>query len=320
MGRRLVRAVWRWQRAEARRLGGPRGLRGGAVAFSQLFGSALQLTPHLHVLIPEGLWTGNSFVPLPPPRAEDVAGVLERLVRQLARDLQALEVPWPEEAVEALQLQAVQHRLPLPEPAACSARRQPRLAVREGFRLHADTAVHAHDRQGLERLCRYGSRGPLAEQRLSLLEDGRYGYRTKRGPTLILTGAELVKRLVALVPAGSRHLTSFHGVFAPRARLRPSLIPPAEEPAPSAPVLSTSPPWRATAAVSPRRPRLDWATLQRRTFGVDVWRCLCGGTRTVLAVVTSPRAAEEVLRNLGLLGPRALRPSGPGPPQLSLAV
>src|SRR5512132_1498070 len=69
------------------------------------------------------------------------------------------------------------------------------------------------------------SSGPLAEQRLSLLEDGRYGYRTKRGPTLILTGAELVKRLVALVPARSRHLTSFHGVFAPRARLRPSLIP-----------------------------------------------------------------------------------------------
>ncbi|MCU0698368.1 MAG: transposase [Myxococcaceae bacterium] len=32
-----------------------------------------------------------------------------------------------------------------------------------GFSLHADTSVHGHDRQGLERLCRYGSRGPVAE-------------------------------------------------------------------------------------------------------------------------------------------------------------
>ena len=60
----------------------------------------------------------------------------------------------------------------------------------KGFRLHADTAVHANDRQGLERLCRYGSRGPLAEQRLSPRDDGRYEYRTKRGATLVLTAAQ----------------------------------------------------------------------------------------------------------------------------------
>ena len=49
----LVRAIHRWQRREAKRLGeGP--ARGGAVSFAQLFGSAVQLTPHLHVLVPEG--------------------------------------------------------------------------------------------------------------------------------------------------------------------------------------------------------------------------------------------------------------------------
>src|SRR5687768_15660152 len=65
-----------------------------------------------------------------------------------------------------------------------------RLAVLEGFRLHADTAVHANDRQGLARLCRYGSRGPVAEERLSVREDGRYVCRTKRGPVLVLTAAQ----------------------------------------------------------------------------------------------------------------------------------
>ena len=37
----------------------------------------------------------------------------------------------------------------------------------------------------------HGSRGPVAEERLSRLEDGRYAYRTKRGPTLVLTAAQL---------------------------------------------------------------------------------------------------------------------------------
>ena len=52
--RALVRAVFRWQRASARALGVTEAVEGGAVSFLQLFGSALQLTPHFHVLVPEG--------------------------------------------------------------------------------------------------------------------------------------------------------------------------------------------------------------------------------------------------------------------------
>jgi hypothetical protein len=40
--------------------------------------------------------------------------------------------------------------------------KQPRCAFLEGFSLHANTHLHANDRQGLERLCRYGARGALA--------------------------------------------------------------------------------------------------------------------------------------------------------------
>ena len=47
------------------------------------------------------------------------------------------------------------------------------------------------------------------------------------GPTLVLTAAELVKRLVGLIPPRGTHLICFHGVFAPAARLRPSVIKPA---------------------------------------------------------------------------------------------
>jgi hypothetical protein len=40
--------------------------------------------------------------------------------------------------------------------------------------------LHANDRQGLERRCRYGARGALALERLSRTEDGRIASRMKR--------------------------------------------------------------------------------------------------------------------------------------------
>ena len=55
-----------------------------------------------------------------------------------------------------------------------------------------------------------------------------------------------------------------------------------------------------------------------RTFACDVWKCPCGGQRRVVALVTNPRTAEEMLRNMGLLHPRPLLPEARGPPQREL--
>jgi hypothetical protein len=81
----FVRALFAFQRRTARRLGVARPLT-GAVAFVQRFGSALQLTPHLHVLVPEAVFeeVGESALrlhPLPPPTDAEV----ERLAITVAR-------------------------------------------------------------------------------------------------------------------------------------------------------------------------------------------------------------------------------------------
>jgi hypothetical protein len=166
--RKLVRAILRWQRREARSLGAVGELFGAAVAFRQYFGSALQVAPHLHVLVPEGGWMGEGvFVPLPPPSAEQVGVVLGRLVRQLRKDLGGLSEEWPEDGLEVLWAEGVQHRLRLDEGDGERARPRRRVALAEGFSLHADTQVGASDREGLERICRYGSRSALALERLS---------------------------------------------------------------------------------------------------------------------------------------------------------
>ena len=279
------------------------------VGFLQLFGSALQLTPHLHVLLPEVQWvaTGEPVL-LPPPEDEEVEAVLHRLLRQLKARFEAVEGAWPEEELDKLQAEAAQHRLPLAEEVAPKKKAR-RLAVANGFSLHADTAVHAFDREGLRRLCGSGARGPVAEERLTRLEDGRYRWQPKRGPALTLTAEALVKRLVALLPPRGLHLTCFHGVFAPNANLRPTLMLAPQPPAPPPP-----------SGPKPMRPRLAWATALQRTFGIDVWTCHCGGRRTVRAIVTSRATAEAMLHSMGLSGAPRPRPAAHSPPQLSLSL
>lgn len=325
----LVRAVWRWQRRVAKHLGISNRLVGGAVAFVQWFGSNLQLTPHLHVLIPDALWNKENdgeggAQELPPPTDEEVESVLRRILTQLRAVLAETEGAYSEDDFESLQAEGIQANLALPMPRYPPQRGR-RTAVGLGFSLHADTWVHGNDRQGLERLCRYASRGPVAESRVSRRADGLYDYVTKRGATLTLSAEKLVRRLLALIPPSKIHLTSFHGVYAGHSSLRPLVMQQSQQKlntqdgadrergdiAPSQQTLieqeaMTGAQGEVEVELAqkrpscPKPPRLDWATLQARTFGTDVWVCPhCGGKRRVVALVTSPSRAREVLENLG---------------------
>jgi hypothetical protein len=111
---RLVQAVWRWQRSEARRHGATGALTGGGVCFWQYFGSSLQLTPHLHLLVAEAMWQADgTVVPVAAPSDEEVAGILARVLRAAKKDWADLEVEWPEDDFEELQQRAIQERLGL---------------------------------------------------------------------------------------------------------------------------------------------------------------------------------------------------------------
>ncbi len=184
----------------------------------------------------EALWTPTGeLVELPAPDTADVEGILVRVLRGAQKDFEDLEAPWPDDEYEAAQREALQRPLGLELPPSPPRRR---VAVGAGFSLHADTAVHGNDRQGIERLCRYGARGPVSESRLRRLEDGRYQYTPKKGVTFTLTAEALVRRLVSLVPPAKVHLTSFHGVYAPHAALRPRVTMP-PPPAPTSPSKET---------------------------------------------------------------------------------
>jgi hypothetical protein len=99
-----------------------------------------------------------------------------------------------------------------------------------GFSLHAGVDIPPHLREKLERLCRYVSRPPIAEERLTLTASGQVSYTLKTpyrdGTThIVLEPLDLMARLAALVPPPRMHLTRFHGLFAPHSKLRAAVTP-----------------------------------------------------------------------------------------------
>ena len=99
-----------------------------------------------------------------------------------------------------------------------------------GFSLHAGVAARAHEREKLQRLCRYIARPAVSEKRLSLLSNGHVRYELKTpyrdGTThVIFEPLDFIAHLVALVPKPRVNLTGFHGVFAPNSAHRAQVTP-----------------------------------------------------------------------------------------------
>ena len=99
----------------------------------------------------------------------------------------------------------------------------------------------------------------------------------------------MLERLAALVPPPRRPLLAYHGVLAPRAEWRSTIVP-------------TPAPDNARADAGARLPgRWTWARLLHRVFAIQVLVCdRCGGPRRILGTVTEPHAVRRVLAALGL--------------------
>ncbi len=85
-----------------------------------------------------------------------------------------------------------------------------------GFSLHAGVATRAHERDKLERLCRYIARPAVATKRLSMTRHGMVRYELKTpyddGTTHVLfEPLDFISRLAALVPKPRVNLTRLYG-------------------------------------------------------------------------------------------------------------
>ena len=313
----------------------------GAVCFTQRFDSLLRTNPHFHALVPDAVFVEESegkvqLLVLPKPRQVDVEWVVARIARRAAPLLAKLDGdPRPPDALDRLRLEQLEllPAAPVQEPPV--GRLTARLA---GFSLQAATHLHGNDRAGLEALCRYALRPPVPLSRLSRRSDGNLELRLKRPlhhgkPRLTLEPITLMRRLAGLVPPPRVHQTHHFGVLASHAGLRPCVTPRSPKKSGSLRLsesaaqrelpLTQRPAWSEPEvgelspllkAPSPRARTLDWQTLLARTFGDDVHACRkCGGPLEIVAYVTEPEKASELLEKLGITAsePRLARARAP---------
>ena len=205
------------------------------------------------------------------------------------------------------------------EAAAPRALERPFTAEKDGWSVHAGAVVEAGRTEKLEKVCRYLLRPPFAEERLSRLPDGRiaYGFRKPRwdgGLGIVLDPVEFLAKLAALVPPPRSHAVRYHGLLGPRGGLRREVVPARERGEGCAKAHGRGGSSRSRSgrvegedpAPPPERPSrgtswIDWATLLRRTFGLDVLACpRCGGRMRVIALITEAGAIRKILHAMKL--------------------
>jgi hypothetical protein len=315
----------------------------------QRFGGSLNPNPHGHVVAPDGVFVRDHdtliFVELPPPSDHDIAALARAVARRIDRWLAQQQVDDDHGAYDDDWLQPLlAETQPARRPAWLVAQPipapSPRCAEHHGYTVHAQTAVAAHDRPGLEQLLRYGLRGPLAAERLSVVDQGRsVRYRFARpwrnGRTHIdLDPLAFMRRLALLIPPPRQRLLRCQGLFAPRATHRNLLAPLLPQPAQpadgtepiSAPnAASTGDPSAGPSAQDagitdpapqppprlPPRTRHAWADLLRRVFAIDVLTCaLCGGRMRLIALLSDPNVLAKICTHLGWpISPPPLEPA-----------
>jgi len=201
--------------------------------------------------------------------------IVSRVLRCLERDgllIRGREQPWLDlearDAHDALGAASIQYRiavgpqagrkvltLKLALAAATSSVPKPFTVARDGFSLNAAVACAPHQRDRIERLCRYITRPALALERLSTNGAGqvvyqltnrqesrfaqpqaarRAGYRMypvntpyRDGTThfVVFEPIEFLARLAALVPRPRGNLVRYHGILAPNAKHRSAVVP-----------------------------------------------------------------------------------------------
>jgi len=329
----FIRSVFGWLRRTAKKeldLRSVNDAHPAAVTVVQRASSHLALNPHFHTLAADGVYVQEPgserlvFRAMPAPTQADIAKVAWdacqktlRVLRQRgfwldqdpAEDRFAQDEPGLSACYAASMSGALLTHKDAPPRSvsfhalAASGRdgEEPEaFAAGYGFNVHAGVRISAHDRAGLERLCRYAARPALAQRRLTVLPDERVQLMLKKpwsdGTTsVVFEPLAFMARLASLVPPPRMHRTRYHGLWAPHAAHRAMVVVHREEE-------DSCGHGEKNEAAGMKRKRYDWASLLARVFAIDILTCPRCGTAAMqrLAVVVRRESVRAILASVGL--------------------
>jgi Putative transposase/Transposase zinc-binding domain len=320
----------------------------GAVAAVQRVDSALRLNVHFHILYLDGVYVRGcatddgsplSFHPLPTPTRDETADITRRIADRVELTLKkhgrSLEPEFADAAPTELQLEhpalaacydaaamgvAVSgERAGQPTLRVVSGNAQASTAVDlpdepvaevRGINLYGRQWVHGRDRPQLERLCRYITRPPIAQDRLSQRPDGTLFLEFKKAWKdgtcgLVLQPEELLVRLCAAVPPPRFHMLRYFGVLSSHSAYRARVVPEGSED-----TTAHRPPPAAGDQLDllseqddapPKPTRRRWAWLLAHIFLADLEHCpKCRGPMRWTTVAKTEAAALRLMAQLGL--------------------
>jgi hypothetical protein len=325
----------------------------GAVTLIQRFGSALNLNVHLHMLYLDGVYVEDNnygsamrFQWIKAPSHAELSRLTYTIAKRIGRYLERQGLLERDAEHSYLSANAIEDEYdPMHQLHGSSVTYRIAVGPRQGrkvftlqtlpasdtdewgghvdgFSLHAGVAAKAHERDKLERICRYITRPTVSEQRLSLTRNGMVRYELKTpyrdGTThVVFEPLDFISKLAALVPKPRVNLTRYHGVFAPNSKYR-AQITPSKRGKGRKKVASNDaqdqPPEKDRAS-------MRWAQRLKRVFNIDVEVCEhCGGRVKVLACIEDPAVIKKILEHLGKVATnqRKSRPSSRAPPQTRL--
>jgi len=304
----------------------------GSITYIQYFGSALQLTPHFHVLVMEkAFYLGNDGtiknLVLPKMNDTDLQEILQEIIIQSVKYLKKQEYISQEEDIQVIPpmdklfnenpfvAENLANSLHLPRGEKLKiasgfgfyndeALKKSKLCFQQnGFSLHGGVKINSRDRKGLERLVSYMARSSLNQDRLSYDGD-QVIYQLKKpwsdGRTIIrYSPMGFLSRLTALIPPPRAHLIKHSGIFASSHKLRSQIIPNPEKKK----VLQLCP---ENPDASKKVKTSGWARLLARIFEIDVGTCpKCCEDMVIIGAVFEKKQVNRYLEHVGLL------PTGP---------
>lgn len=249
----------------------------GAVSFIQYFGNTLNLHPHIHLVVADGIFSEQdenllfyeAFL-----TSEDVLEIEDRIRRRVLKYFHRRGFFSKDEVATMLTYE------------------------NSGFSLDATVRIQSSDRDGLERLIRYCARPAFKSENLRMngpWVNYRLPKRTQSGQTCIqMEPIEFLEKISKFIPFPRRHRRHYHGVFAPHSPLREKVAANAQQRLKS----SVHPVMKETVN-KVEKASLSWAKLIARIYEVNPLICSCGHEIKITAFVTHSAEIRRILSGIG---------------------
>jgi len=248
----------------------------GAVSFIQHFGNSLNVHPHFHILLADGIFSieGEDLLfheaILTPDDIADTQDAIQRRVLKFFKKRGWFDQDTIEKMLSY---------------------------ENSGFSLDASVRIEAFDRPGLERLIRYCARPPFASENLRWNGpwlEYRLPKPSRTGQISIqLEPLEFIERIAAFIPYPRRHRRHYHGVFAPSSPLRTKVAANAQK-------ARVEVPSEVKETVEKvEKVSFTWAKLIARIYEVNPLICVsCGKEIKIIAFVTHSSQIWRILKGI----------------------